>query len=270
MLGPGNRRIYQTPVIVILDFAGSLADRQGNIPRLHTDAVRACLRFNVIFDTVSYIGVRDTYAYFSDHFAEGNRTDSFFKTIESWMNSNNLPRAGAPEMGYIRHVKVVNDRCGHPHQSQALEAEHGIRDYRTTGGKDWHAFHNEAAAIVDDHAGANLACIEVGLISYLLEVGPNASHTRPKGDARVFRSFMNALDDLVEKINDPVIRLDLETRQKNIFTPDRQVHTRTACPNAADPYYSTIAFKPWRISELVRWKSRGGTRYRSNLSPVRQ
>ena len=269
-LGPGNRKIFQTQVVVILDFADSLADRWGGIPRSHTDAVRSCMRHNIVFDIVSYIGVKDLYAYTSDRFPEGTKTDGFYRTIESRIRSNNLPRAPAPGVGYIRNIRVVNDRCGHPHNSKALEAKYGIHRHQTTGGKDWYAYHNGAAAIVDDHAGANLGYIEIGMISFLLEVGHNADHIRPQRDTRVYRTFVDALVDLETLVQDPATRLDLEIRQKNILRPSTDIHHRTDCANAADPYYARLSFRVWRASDLVAWKAKGGHGKRCSISPTRE
>jgi hypothetical protein len=161
-------------------------------------------------------------------------------------------------MGYIRHIKVVDDRTGPAHDSKALR-DHPFRidRHRTTGGKDQFAYERESAAILDDRAGTCQACAEAGLAYYLVGGGrteaERAKHNRWQGDVREFTSPHHALGAFAKDLDDPVRRYDLERRAQNILRPANGIRYRTDCPE-----YEEANFLIWNIEELTRWKDRGG------------
>ena len=254
-----GRRVWRNPVFAILDYKGVLADNDGILEGV-TDDVRHLLRQNTVIDVVSWIGVKDRYSYYADKpWADSTRTANFFRTVERWVARSNFPRAPAPGMGYIRYIKVVDDRTGPAHSSKALrEHPYKIDNHWTTGGKDQHAYWKGCAAIIDDHAGTCQACAEAGLVYYLVSAG-RANHDR-RG-ARVFDTPRHAFRAFSEDLEDPVRRYDFEQRAKEILKPCSQIRYRTDCPDAADKYYDKANFLVWNIQELVRWKDRGGLAY---------
>jgi len=164
-------------------------------------------------------------------------------------------------MGYIRYIKVVDDRTGPPHASKALrEPPFRINEHWTTGGKDLFAYNKGCAVIIDDHAGTCQACAEAGLAYYLVGDG-RARHDRWQRDVRVFDPPRHACRAFSQDLEDPVRRYDLERRAENILKPASGIRYRTDCPEAADQYYEEANFRMWNIEELTRWKDRGGVAY---------
>jgi hypothetical protein len=255
-----GRRVWSYPVYVILDYKGVLWNNRDFFDGI-ADDVRDLIRKNAVIDIVSWIGVKDRYAYFSDQpWADTTKTCNFFRNIEDWVQQSNFPRYAAPGLGYIRHVKVVDDRTGVPHDSKALrEPPYRIDRHRTTGGKDLFAFEKGCAAIVDDHAGTCQACAEAGLAYYLVGSGRTSKHDRWQGDVRDFASPHHALVALAKDLDDPIRRYDLERRAQSILRPDPGIRYRTDCPEAADRYYEDANFSMWDIDALTRWKGQGGT-----------
>ena len=207
---------------MILDYKGTIADGQGNILPGVTQGVKLCLDAGIVFFIVSFIGIKDVYDFEHGRDWQRTRAANFFDTTKKWVRESGFATSSdkaAPGKGWIQDVRVVNDWTGRPHDSKALRATHYVDLHTTTGGKDYFSYYwHPCAAVVDDHAGVAVACLEIGMRSYLIKPRLRPTEKKPDGLYQL-RDTADALDQLRKDASDPERRWELEQRQRHILDP---------------------------------------------------
>ena len=247
-------KIFKNTVYTILDFKGALINDRGYFYPGVTRAVRSCLDVGIVFYIVRFIGVKDLYEYQSNgrHWRT-TLSNSLFETTSQWIAEMNIPTSregAAPGKGWIADCLIVDDRTGRPHNSRALVATKGVHKHQSAGGKDyfWY-FHGNCAAILDDHAGNTVACLEIGMRAYLIRPRRIDRGIRPQG-LYAFAATSQALEQLRIDASDLTRSWDLEQRQRHILGPTEYIHDRTNEGDIQHQCYSRVKFEPWNAAAL--------------------
>ena len=136
--------------------------REYLIPQAVTDVIWKLINLNVVVHIVSHIGVRGHWGHF--HGNTGGKISQFLSLCQQWCRSSRFPlrlAEAGPGRGYIGRVTVATAKTSWAYPCRSLGRPYP-EVVQTMDGKDIFVCKNQCCAIVEDHCGTALACLEIG------------------------------------------------------------------------------------------------------------